>query len=185
MFLLTVVSALASTVTLTNNPHACTDTYETHPLVGEEDNLAAAKLTPPSYPATVTAVSWRLAHGTYGTDPAFCDAGLAYEVLVFKGYGTTPPSTPTILETITVAAASLPSYDETYTFSQTLSSPITLNTGEKLYVAVRMTGDPEEDVVCVSLCKNTDWRRKLNFWSNSADAPYPWSAMEDYFIYKN
>lgn len=186
MILLATLSAMATTVTLTNSPNACIDTYEVHPLVGEEDNLAAVKLTPPSYPATVTAVTWSLAHGQFGgSSEPFCDAALEYEVLVFKSLSPAPPASPTIIETITVPASSLPSTKAIYYYTETLSTPITLTVGEKLYVAVRLTGDPDTDVVCISMCRNSDWRKRLNWWSYSDAAPYPWDTMENNYIYQN
>lgn len=174
--LLLIGAAYAGDVELTNSPSGCINTFVTSPLEDEIDELAAAKLTPPSYPATITSVQYTLWNGDWD-QTAFCDAGIGHEVVLFVGTGPTPPSTP-----VSIIAQPTTEFGDAQTsvlLTADVVPPITLKTGEHLFVAIRMTAD-DSGVVCPGMCRTRDWKLRQNYWSNTTEAPYSWSALESF-----
>jgi hypothetical protein len=158
--------------TLTNAPGTCMNPGYTSADFGNGGHYAATRLTPPSFPFTVTSVHYALIH-----NPGTCDADGAHDVLVFTGTGTTPPGTPAG-ETISVAAASTPTPAGTRrAMDLTLDTPVVVNSGEELFVAVQMQriGDP----LCLEECLDPG-EADRNFWSAAPAPPFPWRTLASY-----
>lgn len=109
-----------------------------------------------------------------------CDATLGHEVSVFVEQATTPPATPTLLETIAVPGG--PSGgDERHVFVG-LAMPVTLHAGDQLYIAMRNAGT-YPDVTCWQLCEDPAHHAENQTWWNNADAPpFPWGTLASFGI---
>ena len=159
---------------LANSPGGCVPDVVA-PLAGEETHWIAARLTPPSYPFTVTAVRYALAQGDVGS--VTCNNGLAHAVEVFVGTDVAPVASPSIIEHADVDASA--AVDGIRTFDHTLTRPLTLETGEYLFVAVQNAGVSPADCTCFATCK-TGYVPDTNYWSNAGAPPYPWATLESF-----
>jgi len=154
-------------------------------LPSEIGDPALARITPPSYPFTVTSVSYKLT----GME-ATCGTNIDHAVTVYAAPGAQmPPATPTDAQRIPVAASAADQRELVVT--KDLPTPITLTTGQDLYVAVEMDANQAQTVaVCLDGCSiGADDHRQ--FWSEQTQAPYTWSTLysfglaEDYAIWAN
>ena len=147
----------------------CTPDQNIGPVLPDEaGHYAATTLVPPRYPFTVTAISYDL-----GSNSGPCNAGIAHNVLVFKSAAEKPslrPSADGPVATLPVAAAA----DANRNISLTLPTAITLNTGERLVVAVQLTSAANK-AVCVRACPSA--HAKQDWWSNATAEPYAWADM--------
>ncbi|MBW2454903.1 MAG: hypothetical protein JRI68_10345 [Deltaproteobacteria bacterium] len=150
-----------------NNDADCLVWGGISPAAGEAGHLYAARLTPPSYPFQVTEVQYEL------MGSGECDNTFAHRVEVFVDSATTPPNSPTITlldiaatganETVRVVTAQLP-------------SPITLQTGEHLFVAVELV---TIETSCVAVCSNATVSDR-DWWSNAVAVPYNWATLASF-----
>jgi hypothetical protein len=137
---------------------------------GEENHLAAARLTPPSYPFVIVFVRYTLLGYLEQ-----CDPGLAHGVDVFVGSDVAPPATPTVIQHIDVAMTN--NDEQQRVMLHELSTPLTLNEGEHIFVAVRMTGTNPQPLLCVQSCSGPAYQQDRNYWSNAVAPPYPWTML--------
>lgn len=159
---------------LANSPGGCAPQIIS-PLAGEETHWIAARLTPPSYPFTVNAVRYGLAQGEHGS--VTCDNGLAHALEIFVGTDVAPVASPSVVEHVDVAASA--AVDGIRTFDHTLASPLTLQAGEYLFVAVQNAGVSPTDCTCFAACK-PGYQPDTNYWSNAGAPPYPWATLESF-----
>lgn len=162
---------------LTNNDATCED-KSIGPAAGEEHHLAAARLTPPSYPFVVTAVRYVLDAQTGN-----CDAGLAHTVDVFVDTAVAPPATPSVLRHFDNAMIAKPTQDRVVTLD--LDPPVTLQSGEHLFIAVSMAGTFPDDILCVGTCAGPAYQEDRNYWSNADAPPYPWQTLGSFGLPQN
>jgi hypothetical protein len=146
------------------------------PAKNELGHFAAARLTPTSYPFTVATVRYELNGEASG-----CTNLLGHKVMVFVAETSTPPATPTGVVTIPVPAAT--SAGPHRVLEQALPSPITLTSGQHLFVAVEMTGD-SSGTLCLVACDGSGIADR-NWWSNAVAPPYPWTTLASFGITAN
>jgi hypothetical protein len=140
------------------------------PVSGEAGHLIAARLTPPSYPYEVTEVQYELV----GAAP--CDSSFGHRVEVFVGTDDAPANDPAATRLDVPAAVTT---EPVRVVQLTLPSPITLQSGEHLFVAVELV---HEGTSCIGMCDGAgDWTR--NYWSNAQSAPYSWAALSSFQLY--
>jgi hypothetical protein len=145
-------------------------------LPDEIGDPALTRITPPSYPFKVTSVSYRLT-GMQAT----CATNIAHSVTVYAApAGTTPPAMPPAgAQKIAVAPTT---DDHTLVVTEELPTPITLTTGEELFVAVEMTANTNKTVsICLDGCPITAEDSRA-FWSEMPAPPFTWSTMWSFNI---
>lgn len=150
-----------------NNDADCLEWMAVTPAENEAGHLYAVRLTPPSYPFEVTEVQYEL----FGTEE--CDSTTAHRVEVFVDTATTPPASPTITQLDIPATGTT---EPVRVVTAQLTSPITLQTGEHLFVAVELVNIGGS---CMAACggatiADRDW------WSNAAAAPYSWATLASF-----
>jgi hypothetical protein len=176
--------AASGDVLVENVDHAaCTDPYTIWPLLPDEaSHLAAARLTPATYPFHVTKIGYDLAVTSESDN---CDALLAHKVALYVTDAAAPtpmPSTDaTLVATIDVPAETTVTGD-VRTIDLTLDTPIDLTTGQHLYVAVEMAANDDlSKSLCIEACSEGGGTSGVNFWSNANAEPYSWADMVDDF----
>ncbi len=142
------------------------------PDEGEAGHYYAVRLTPKTYPFTAFRIRYSLWHNPTN----LCDSTLAHKVLVFVGTQTKPEATPTIKDTLNIPKAPLPSAERLV--EQDLTTPLTLQQGEHLFIAVEMAGDTQKGTVCVISCEGKGLQ-DTNYWSGASAPPYTWTSMVD------
>ncbi len=155
------------TIPTLNNNAECLEWGAISPAEGEAGHLYAARLTPPSYPFEVTEVQYELMGG------GECDSTTAHRVEVFVDSATTPSNSPTITQ-LDISATGTTEFVRVVTAQ--LPSPITLQTGEHLFVAVELV---TIEASCIATCggatvADRDW------WSNAVAAPYSWATLASF-----
>jgi hypothetical protein len=169
---------------LTNNPTCM------HPVgisigPGEENQWAAARLTPSSYPMTIQSIQYLLlgSASPAANDP-HADNGLAHAVEVYVANTDAPPATPTVLKHWDIPASTKETTDKLVKLD--LAAPIMLNAGENLYVAVQMTGTiTPPDPLYLGACQGPSFKSNANYWSNATTPPYPWATLESFGFQAN
>ncbi|MBK7859913.1 MAG: hypothetical protein IPJ65_15070 [Archangiaceae bacterium] len=142
---------------------------------GESGHWDATRLTPPGYPFTVVGVDWLLVAN------ASCNTSITHSVKVFKGTSATPDATPTNVQMTSItpfgSGATIPVHF-------TLPTPVVLNAGEHLFVAVEMkiVGQQEN---CLALCVGQPGQADRNWWSNAVGTPYAWTTLASSGIPQN
>lgn len=165
---------------VTNNTTSC-KADAVFPLPGEEAHWIAERLTPPSYPFTVTKVRYVMRGGAEGNYT--CDNGLAHQADVFVGTDLVPAATPIPAEHIDVPASA--NVDGLRVLDHDLTAPITLQTGDYLFVAIQNAGVAPTDCTCFESCTGTAFVSDANYWSNQGDPPFPWATLESFNIKAN
>lgn len=162
-----------SNLTLLTNENPCkTEKASIIPDAKEFGHLFAARLTPKTYPFTVTNIRYMLSRGKDS-----CANVIAHRVEVYVSSKTTPDNSPTIKATIKVPATSV--IVGSRLVSLTLPTPIKLQTGEHIFVAVEMATDATKKVICMDVCdKNGTTDR--NYWSNATKPPYNWATLDSF-----
>ena len=157
---------------LTNEPATCAKAGYTFADPANAGHYAAARLTPPRFPFTVTSVTYTLMH-----NPGECDADQLHDVLVFTSADGMPAGTPTGA-TMSVSAPPSPTpVGTSRVVTLALDSPITVNSGEDLYVAVQMVR--ATDPLCLEECLDMG-EADRNWWSAAASTPFPWRTLASY-----
>jgi hypothetical protein len=157
------------------------------PAPGEDDFLLGVRLTPPSYPFTVYKIRYAVAN-----QGSACRPDVAHRVELSVApqpdASTAPANNPTIVETIQVpgVAPDAGPYDagppdsgapKRIWLEHTLTTPITLTTGQDLFVSIQLAGIPGTQTLCVGFCfENTIADR--NYWSQAASVPYNWATLD-------
>ncbi len=156
-----------------NNDADCLAWESIHPDAGEEGQLYAVRLTPPSYPYEVSGIHYELWHAPSNDYP--CDAQPAHRAEVFVATTDAPPASPSVTK-IDNKAVSL-SGDGIRVVKSSLPSPITLKTGEHLFVALELAGLS----TCLMTCKDAKVTTR-DYWSNATKAPYSWATVASFGV---
>jgi hypothetical protein len=155
---------------LLTNAATCANLNSVLPLAGEESHYIAARLTPPSYPFSVTDVQYTLSSG------GDCVPGLAHQVQVYATTTTTPPGTPVVHETIPVPTIAT-TMDRMV--SLPLNAPLVLTAGEHLIIAIQNSG-VSPNVTCVVTCDDVNAIADRNWWSNAGAPVFPWATLSSF-----
>jgi hypothetical protein len=160
---------------LLSNIETCAGAVQVvYPAPGENLQWAASRLTPSSYPADIAKVVLALRHG--GSDD--CSAELPTKVMVFKGTEVTPNASPADPQEISVSVTSATSGDASYAFD--LTSPLKLQTGEHLFVAMQVRVDNNKKT-CIVSCP-TGGHADRNYWAVKQKAPFDWAKLASFGI---
>ena len=151
----------------------CTGAY-TGPSLGEDGHLAATRLVPATYPATVGTIRYQIVINSV------CQP-FAHRVDVFKATTIAPPANPTVIASIDVPANA---HGPDFKITLPLATPITLTTGEYLFVAIEQKR-MATTYTCVATCAGSSTDPDRNYWSNATTAPYPWAQMASFNIDTN
>jgi len=143
------------------------------PDKGEERHWAAARLTPSKAPFEVTAIRYRLVHGSLPMEMINCKADLAHAIEVYVVAATAPPASPMAAARIDVPAGGTPMGKERMV-EHKLAQPVMLGAGQHLFVALQYAGT-SPDVLCVTSCGPGTADR--NYWSNAEKAPFKWATL--------
>jgi hypothetical protein len=150
-----------------NNDPECLYPGYVYPLPGNEGHLYAVRLTPPSYPYRVTEVHYELD----GSDS--CDPSAPHRVELSVGSGVEPSNTPNL-----VATLQIPAGDSAASFrvvKEQLPTPIVLQAGEQLFVAVSLPWETS----CIAGCHGAQ-EADRDYWSNATQPPYDWVTLMSY-----
>ncbi|MBI5512039.1 MAG: hypothetical protein HY903_25045 [Deltaproteobacteria bacterium] len=148
------------------------------PDPGEEGYLAAARLTPPYYPFTVTRISYRLVHGS-SAGGAACDALAAHRVEVSSSTAIVPAASPSPVVLTEPQGSASDVIDVVRDVDRDLPAPLTLTPGEHLFVAVALTGT-YPNVMCIGINSDDPFDADRNYWSRAAAAPYDWTSLSTF-----
>jgi hypothetical protein len=162
---------------LTNENPCKGSTGQVVPNKGEEGLLAAARLSPSAYPFTVSSVRYELS-----AEADRCSNSLAHKVVVFVATTVVPPGTPAGVQTINAPAVS--GSPAARTVEHTLATPITLSSGQHLFVGVSLPGDAGTATLCIQACDGNGIDDR-NYWSTSPDPDYKWVELSSFGINAN
>lgn len=157
---------------LSNTPEFCGTFALIAPIPEEIGQLAAGRLTPESYPFTVTEIAYELV-GNLAT----CNNTLPHRTDVYVLSDATLPASPST-QAVSVVSFDVdpgPSDDTVRTINLTLDQPIELTEGQHLVIAVEMVGD-DSTTACLNFCMDVAPTER-SFWSNAVDEPYDWADM--------
>jgi hypothetical protein len=160
---------------LLSNVENCANPVQVvYPAPGENLQWAASRLTPSSYPVEIVKIVLALRHG--GADK--CSAEFPTKVMVFKGTEVTPNASPASPREVFVSVTSATSGDASYAFD--LTSPLMLETGEHLFVAMQVHEDADKRTCIVSCPSGAHADR--NYWGVSQTAPFDWRELASWGI---
>ncbi|MEZ4442680.1 MAG: hypothetical protein R3B72_26535 [Polyangiaceae bacterium] len=146
------------------NDAVCAMPGQIGPASAEIGHWYAVRLTPPSYPYTVNEIVYEL--GGSNT----CDTTAAHDVAVWVEGGAAPADTPANMQVLSTPATM--ANEQVRVVTHALPSPVTLASGEHLFVAVELAAQP----LCVMVCYGAT-ESDRDYWSNSVMPPYPWSTL--------
>jgi hypothetical protein len=164
---------------LGNVPPGCSDKL-THnwdtPFAFAYANMELALLTPASAPFIVVGVRYLLGGtGMGGSIP--CDSIVPHRVDLWVDTSTTPASTPALAATVQAAPATQSTLVAT---SISLGSPLRLESGEHLFVAVEMSNKVNDKAMCIATCGGgTTGEKSFTSWTNATvnnSPPYSWKS---------
>lgn len=164
---------------LTNHPDECQLTYIS-PLAGEETHWVAERLTPSTYPFTVTAIRYALGGQELMN---YCDTSLAHQVELFVGPDDSPAMTPVTAEHFDIPT-SMPEFGIKL-IDLDLMNPLTLQSGEHLFVMIQNAGVSQEASTCFIGCTGPTFVPNRSYWSNSGTPPFPWATLESFGLLGN
>jgi len=142
------------------------------PAEGEFGHWAAARLTPPSYPFTVTAISYLAITG----EGSECRTGLGHQVALYVGAQDKPTASPEGVILSVPAAAHARHFRQVIL---DLDTPVQLSEGQHLFVAVEMAGGPEA-MLCLNMGCTGEGTPDRNYWSNAAAPPFDWATLDSF-----
>jgi len=157
--------------TLTNNDF-CTPGPRIVPLPWEVGHYAANRLTPPAWPFIVDSISYEL------DEQSGCRGDVDHTVLVWAESSLIPSATPVLLETIHVPAGGV-AVGTARTYDVPLSSPLELDAGEHLFVAIEMVLSDSGEFTCLTTCGGHS-DPEAGFWSNDTATPFPWTTLSSF-----
>jgi len=161
---------------ISNAPEVCESPDYIFPLLpGEAGHWAATTLTPSAYPFEVQRVVYDLTGGAAGGQG---NNSFAHDVAVFVSDVPEPDGSPSTSAAIyqlysqpeDAAAA------EARTVDIELSSPIVLEDGQSIIVAVQMAAEGDQSL-CLAACFDTGGIPETDWWSNAAAEPFPWADL--------
>jgi hypothetical protein len=153
--------------------------YAVFPLLPDElGHYAATHLTPPAYPFAVTRVAYDL---VAPSGVAQCtDLSFAHEVQLIVTSAPLPPASPSTADGTTVTTIAVPAgATGARVVELALATPITLTTGQSLYVAVEMAGDATH-ALCLGRCVEEPAPDGQDYWSGAASEPFSWTDLAEY-----
>jgi len=161
---------------VSNTEPDCIDGYVAPALPSEASHLTATILTPEVYPFEVTRIRYVLG-GPGAMD--FCNGSLGHRVDLFVSEGSLSAMPSQTEPFVGVEVPADPMAVEGRTVELELDSPVSLDSGQALVVAIEMRGDDELDTrLCVALCEpNGPALEGVDWWSNAADEPYEWADL--------
>jgi|SRR5579862_1048596 len=133
---------------------------------------AIARITPPTYPFVVEAIAYQLRGGK-----TWCGTNIAHAVTVYAAPGGgSPPATPPVdAQRITVAATA--SSIDALVVTEPLTAPITLTTGQDLFIALEMDANADKSQsVCIDSCPITADDQR-SFWSEQTSPPFTYATL--------
>lgn len=157
---------------LTINTGACDSTAIVPTDPGDEKALATTRLTPPSYPFTITDIQYVL-----GTSAPECHTGLAHGVDLFVGTAVIPPPSPMVLHHFDNAAVANTAADRIVTLQ--VNPPVTLQSGEHLFIAVKFAGTFPSDLLCLGACgpPPMSYQDDRTYLGKPNAPPYQWVTL--------
>lgn len=149
------------------------------PDPGEEDHWCAARLTPPVYPLVVVGIRYYAGNGAAGA--VTCDASLAHKVELYAETTLAPPATPIPVAIIDVPAVDPSTLipDECRNVEVEVDPPVTLTSGQHLFVAVQFAGT-HPNVFCIQVNSSGAYEADRNYWSSAAAAPFSWVTLDSF-----
>lgn len=168
---------LPVTKLLSNGSCGSSTLYPVSPGPTEDGHLAAARLTPKSYPFTVTQIRYALLPAVPSVP---CDTGLAHRVEVFVDKATAPPASPTATRTFN--NPKVPNGTTFRVITHDVIPPIVLQQGDQLYVAVELRYDSASSFSCLRSCWDTTAPTDRDYWSNAKTSPYPWVKLSSFGV---
>ena len=166
----------AQNITVSNAPIPCQQGSVVGPSVPQEANhYAAAVLTPPSLPFTVTTVGYDLV--AKADDRCVNTLGHRVDVFVVNAQSplTASPSTDAV-DYLTMNVPESRGVESKRTVRLVLERPIRINEGEQLVVAVQL-GQFGANKLCIGMCTDTAGSPGRNLWSNAANEPFDWQDL--------
>lgn len=161
---------------LTNNDSTC-EAGSIAQAMGEDGHLAAAQLTPPSYPFVITSIQYVLVPPENNN----CETGLAHQVDLFVGTDITlltdPDTMPPNGRHFDVPAETNLTEDRLVTLE--VNPPLEIASGD-LFIAVKFGGMFPDHVLCVGSCGGPAFKIDRNWWSNAAMPPYSWQELSSF-----
>lgn len=163
---------------LRNSPERC-GTSMLVPDPGEESHWCASRLTPPRYPFEVQRVRYIVGHGD-STGVVTCDATLSHQLQVFVVNTNTLPAEPTGVQNVTIPVGNENDFvDDKRYVEHTLDTPILLQQGEHLVMAVQFAG-VHPNVMCMPSNDIDAYEGDRNYWSNAAATPFSWVQLDSF-----
>jgi hypothetical protein len=164
-------------VSNTNNAMVCplASQHGIYPVLPDEaGHYATARLTPVSYPFTITQVAYDLVQPNGVAQCA--DQSLAHQVQLIVSSEDKPSASPSadgsLKETIAVPAGAA----STHTVELSLANPITLTSGQSLFVSVQLVGSAGKSL-CIGACGEAAAKSDVDYWSNAVAEPFNWADM--------
>lgn len=163
---------------------ACDPWRSTFALSSEVGHYMATRLVPNRRPMRIEEVRYMLFHGTHPLHGVDCSVVTTHDVVLYKGFTTGgPPSNPIEVARVTVSGGTAPSAADFVWKVATLPSPVTIDFGEAVWVAVEMQAQTGyTGLVCAALCDDDGGEVEHGYWSNAVSAPYPWAELETWGI---
>jgi hypothetical protein len=168
---------LPTTVAIGNGSCGSATMYPVSPGPTEDGHLAAARLTPKSYPFTVTQIRYALLPAVPSVK---CDTGLAHRVEVFVAKAKAPPASPTVTHTLQNPKVVNGSVIRVITHD--LIPPLTLQQGDELFVSVELRYASASSFSCLRSCWLPTAPTERDYWSNAKTAPYPWVKLSSFGV---
>ncbi len=140
-------------------------------LPDEAGHVAAGKLSPQRYPFAVGTIGYKL------SVTSSCTATIDHRVDVYVTSSDSIEEEPTVVATFTVPASAEDSNNPFFVNELVLDSPIVLQSGEHLVVAVEQAADTTSRSTCLAACLGGT--SGVNFWSNATQAPFAWTDLVD------
>lgn len=161
----------SATVSVSNVEASCTP-YVLNALPEENHQYTATTLTPPRYPFVVEKVKYALVKTA--NQMQGCTGKFAHTVLVWASATDKPTNTPS-LEFVAPLMFRVPEAADASRDVELPVSGLTLQSGQRLVVAVEMIAESEAAKNCIAACKNGAANR--DWWSNKTSEPFMWADL--------
>ena len=148
---------------------------------GGKKAVAAAVLTPPSYPFVAKTVRYRITNGIKQVNPStvFCTSNYAHRLHVYVTDDVSPPAEPANALYIPVDAVSMPGEEPT-DITVTLPQELTLEEGQRIVVGVELVSFKESGTAITAVCLlacSQGTSEPESFWSDAVNPPFSWGPV--------